>query len=205
MKNSESKYIILILAGGKGSRMGSIKQLLPWKDITLIENAMEQAKRSKASETIVVLGAHASEIKSRIKHNNILCIENKDWALGMGTTISYGVRYVQNNRTNVAGIMFLLADQPLIDTEYINEMLDTFITKSKGMVSTNYGNREGVPAIFEPTFFPELQALNQDLGARELIRKYKSLNVSLNHKGKGMDVDTMEDYHSLLKVQSEEN
>ncbi|MFT4830485.1 MAG: molybdenum cofactor cytidylyltransferase [Psychroserpens sp.] len=205
MAVSEVKIVILILAGGKGSRMGSVKQLLPWKGTTLLENAIEQAKMSKASDVIVVLGAFAAEIRSRIENNDILFIDNKEWASGLGTSISCGVHYVQNNRTNVVGIMVLLADQPLIDTKYINKMLDTFVKKSKGMVTTNYGNREGVPAIFHRKFFPELQALNQDFGAKELIKKHKYLNISLNPEGKGLDVDTFEDYNTLLKEQSEEN
>ncbi|MEB8329118.1 nucleotidyltransferase family protein [Flavobacteriaceae bacterium KMM 6897] len=199
MGHPDVKIDVLILAAGKGSRMGSIKQLLPWKGTTLLENAIDQAKMSIASEVIVVLGAYAAEIRSRVKNDELLFIDNEEWASGLGTSISCGVNYIQNNRTDVTGIMILLADQPLINTKYINKMLETFIEKSKGMVTTNYGNREGVPAIFDRNFFPELQALKQDFGAKELIKKYKDLNISLNPEGKGLDVDTIEDYNTLLK------
>lgn len=205
MDNSEAKIVVLILAGGKGSRMGTIKQLLPWKKSTLLENAIEQVKMSKASDIIVVLGAYASEIRSNTKDNTIHFIDNPEWESGLGTSISCGVHYIQNNMPDAKGVMVLLADQPLIDTEYINTMLDTFIKNANGMVTTNYGNREGVPAIFDEKYFLELQSLNQDFGAKELIQKNKHIIHSLNPKGKEMDIDTPKDYDALLKEQSKEN
>ncbi|MGY8914453.1 MAG: nucleotidyltransferase family protein [Flavobacteriales bacterium] len=205
MDNSETKIVVLILAGGKGSRMGTIKQLLPWKDATLLENSVEQAKMSKATDIIVILGAHASEIRSRINDKDIQFIDNSAWESGLGTSISCGINYILNKIPQATGVMVLLADQPLIDTQYINNMLDTFINKSQGMVTTNYGNREGVPAIFDEKYFLELQNLNQDFGAKELIQKNKHLNLSLDPKGKELDIDTRQDYNALLKEHSKEN
>lgn len=202
MGSSESKIVVLILAGGKGSRMGTIKQLLPWKDATLLENAIEQAKMSQASDIIVVLGAHATEIRSKISDKDILLVDNTEWESGLGTSISTGVNYIQNNIPHAEGVMVLLVDQPLIDTQYIDHMLDTFIKHSKGMVTTNYGNREGVPAIFDKNYFSDLKSLNKDFGAKELIQKNTHLNISLNPKGKELDIDTPEDYNTLLKEQS---
>ncbi|WP_062054133.1 nucleotidyltransferase family protein [Sediminicola sp. YIK13] len=202
MGSSESKIIVLILAGGKGLRMGTIKQLLPWKGTTLLENAIEQAKMSQASDIIVVLGAHATEIRSKINDKDIQFIDNTEWESGLGTSISCGVNYIQNNIPHVEGVMVLLADQPLIDTQYIDYMLDTFIKQSNGIVATNYGNREGVPAIFDKNYFSDLKILNKDFGAKEIIRKNKHLNISLNPKGKELDIDTPEDYKTLLKEQS---
>ena len=205
MGSSESQIIVLILAGGKGSRMGNIKQLLPWKDATLLENAIEQAKMSQASDIIVILGAHAIEIRSKISDKDILFIDNTEWESGLGTSISCGVKYIINNLRHAKGVMVLLADQPLIDTQYIDYMLDTFKKQSHGMVTTNYGKREGVPAIFDKKYFSDLKSLNQDFGAKELIQKNKHINISLNPKGKELDIDTPEDYHTLLKEQSKEN
>ena len=202
MDKSEAKIVILILAGGQGSRIGAIKQLLPWKDSTLLENAIKQATSSNVQDIIVVLGSYAAEIRSKIRDDQVQFIENPDWEKGLGTSISSGVKHIQKSKTNAKGIMVLLADQPLIDTEYINKMLDTFDKLSNGMVTTNYGNREGVPAIFGQQFFQELQSLNQDFGAKELIKKNKHINVSLNPEGKELDVDTIEDYNILLKEQS---
>ncbi len=205
MEDTKAKIVILILAGGKGSRMGGIKQLLPWKGSTLLENAIKQAKMSNAAKTIVVLGAHTTEIKSKIKDPNILVVENQQWESGLGTSISCGVKYIQRNQINAAGVMILLADQPLIDTAYINKMIDAFNKSSNGMVTTNYGIREGVPAVFDQRFFLELQALDQDFGARELIKKNSQLNLSIHPEGKALDIDTHEDYQALIKEHSKEN
>ena len=84
-------------------------------------------------------------------------------------------------------------------------MIDTFIKKSNGLVTTNYGSREGVPAIFAQKYFLELQDLNQDFGAKELIGKNKHLTISLDPEGKETDIDTPKDYNTLLKELPEEN
>jgi molybdenum cofactor cytidylyltransferase len=205
MDNLESKIVVIILAGGAGSRMGRIKQLLHWKHATLLENTIEQAKNSEGSDIIVVLGAHASEIRSKISDNDVIFVDNAVWEHGLGTSISCGVNYIQKNKCGATGVLILLADQPLIDTRYINKMIDTFIKKSNGLVTTNYGSREGVPAIFAQKYFLELQDLNQDFGAKELIGKNKHLTISLDPEGKETDIDTPKDYNTLLKELPEEN
>mgnify|MGYP000942001528 CR=1 FL=1 len=52
----------VILAAGASSRMHETKQLLPWKQTTLINHCIEQSAGSNAQEVFVVLGAHAENI-----------------------------------------------------------------------------------------------------------------------------------------------
>ncbi|MEJ1221913.1 nucleotidyltransferase family protein [Sediminicola sp. 1XM1-17] len=205
MEETAPKIVILILAGGKSSRMGGIKQLLPWKGATLLENAIKQANMSNATDIMVVLGAHASEIRSKINERDVLFIENKDWESGLGTSISCGIDHILRNQIRAKGVMILLADQPLVDTAYINKLIDAFLQGSHGMITTKYGNREGVPAIFDQRFFTDLLALNKDFGAKELIKKHMHSNLGIHPDGKALDIDTQEDYLALLQRDSKEN
>jgi len=81
---------ILILAAGASSRMGEAKQLLPWRDTTLLGNAISTAKTSRANEVLIVLGANADTIKAEVISKNITFLENKLWNLGLGSSISCG-------------------------------------------------------------------------------------------------------------------
>ena len=52
----------LIMAAGSSSRMGKPKQLLQWKNVTLIENAISNVLQLSKNKPIVVLGANSEKI-----------------------------------------------------------------------------------------------------------------------------------------------
>ncbi len=188
---------ILILAAGNSSRMGSIKQLLPWKEATLIDNAIEQAKATHAVEVVVVLGAHSEKIKKNRETHGSVFLENKNWESGLGTSIACGINYIQNIKNKIDGVLVMLADQPLINTVYLNEMMFRFAETPKHIIATKYKNRAGVPAIFSPDYFPELAALKDDFGAKIILEKYKTRISGLESCGKTDDIDSQEDYDRL--------
>jgi len=86
----------------------------------------------------------------------------------------------------------------LIDAPYLNCLIDTFTEEKKGIVGTSYGTRVGVPVIFGSKYFAELQKLYEDFGARDIILKNLSDCMSLKTDGKEFDIDTKEDYRTLL-------
>ena len=53
----KKKIATIILAAGESKRMDGIKQLLPWKDSTLLGHAITQSLQSSTNEIYVVLGA----------------------------------------------------------------------------------------------------------------------------------------------------
>ncbi len=90
---SKHRIAIVILAAGASKRMPEIKQLLPWKQTTLIGHVIEQCIASKAAETFVVLGAHADEISKVITNQKAHILFNEKWEQGMGTSIAAAMRY----------------------------------------------------------------------------------------------------------------
>lgn len=195
-----SKVTILILAAGSSSRMGKIKQLLPWKDSTLLENTIKIAKLSKASEVLVVLGSNARLIKETIKTDNVIFLENTNWKFGLGTSISCGINFIINNNKDTDAVLVLLADQALIDTEYLNEMIDLYNNRKIELIGTRYADKIGVPALFKRVYFTDLKKLDGDNGAQLFLKKFGDKVFGLNPLGKAYDVDTLEDYDKLLKM-----
>ncbi len=201
-----SKVTILILAAGSSSRMGKIKQLLPWKDSTLLEHTIKIAKLSKANQVIVVLGSNAQLIKETIntKTNNVIFLENTEWKLGMGTSISCGVNYLLDLNNDTAAALILLADQALIDTDYIDEIISIYSNRKIGLIGARYGDKIGVPALFKRSYFTDLQKLDGDNGAQHLLNKSGDKVFVLNPLEKIYDVDTLEDYNKLLKMSNDQ-
>ncbi len=56
----------ILLAAGKSSRMGSMKQALPFRGKTLLGHSLIQALESNLREVILVLGHRFEEIKKTI-------------------------------------------------------------------------------------------------------------------------------------------
>lgn len=205
---SYQNIAILILAAGASSRMGRTKQLLPWNDTTLLGNAIQNAAASNAGCVVVVLGANAKLIRKRIiqknyPSNKIQIIENTEWQSGLGSSIACGTKSLLKTHPHTEGILVMLADQPLIDTTYLNAMLTAFEKNGNNFegsngVATAYKNKAGVPALFPESYFEELAALHDDFGAKEIINRPKASFLVLEPGDKIRDIDTKSDYKNLI-------
>lgn len=196
--NNSSTFAGLILAAGSSSRMGRPKQLLPWKNTTLLGHTILHL-RQVVKDVFVVLGANHSAIKSSIVDTNVHIIYNSSWETGMGTSIATAMATISNSDKYDA-VLIALADQPLLESEYYQKMTANFRTKEYPIIATSYGKHCGVPAIFDPIFFPEMQVLHADYGAKKLIQKHKAQAKCLVTEYAELDIDTPESYEQLYKA-----
>lgn len=189
----------IILAAGSASRMGTIKQLLPWGNTTLLGNAINIAKGSNVQKVVVVLGANSDKIMERIERKDIELLVNDDWHQGMGSSISKGISYLERDKSIWDGALVMLGDQPLLNTIYLNRMIHKFYGEEVKIVATNYKGRPGVPAIFHRQYFPILLNLSGDNGARAILKDPNHDVETLDGGGLTLDIDSKEDYEALLK------
>ena len=193
------KVAAIILAAGASSRMEDhIKQVLPWGNATLLEHAVTEVSNSKVSKTHVILGANFDAICSKVALANYHIVYNKDWAKGLGSSIATGVSYIMETEENYDAVLIALADQPLLSTTYFDDLLLLFKSSKNELVSTNYGTKKGVPAIFGKRYFSSLATLDKDNGASEIIKN--TVHSSINGQNNTMDIDTWDDYKALLKM-----
>ena len=190
---------ILIMAAGTSSRMKAIKQLLPWGDSTFLGNAINNAKKSKATKVLTVLGAYDQEIKKVTDFLGTESILNPNWKMGLGNSIAYGTKHLLEQGADYDGILVMLADQPLLDMQYLNRLIDNFSNSKHSIVATKYNNRVGVPAIFGKVHFNALLELNSDYGAREIIKTNLNDVMGISADGKELDIDTLEEYERVKK------
>jgi molybdenum cofactor cytidylyltransferase len=186
--------VTLILAAGSSSRMGKAKQLLPWSQNTLLGNAIDTANSADIDRVFVVLGAEAKRIQEKLISRNHEIILNKDWQQGLGSSVSAGISGIINSEATPNAVLIMLADQPFIDKAYINTLIEYYKTNKGKIIATQYGSKMGVPAIFDRSFFLDLQELKGDEGAGKLISKNKISCYSVDPGKKVTDLDTPEDY-----------
>lgn len=194
---------ILILAAGESSRMGDkVKQVLPWKESNLLGNAVSQAKASMAHMTYTVLGAYEEIIKAEVPFESNSIIQNSNWKDGLGSSIATGIDYFISKALGYDAVLVMLADQPFIDTNYLNKMIGNWKGNRSKIITTQYESQSGVPAIFGKEYFQELQKLNKDFGAKDIIANHESSILALNPEGKEIDIDSWETYQELCNKKS---
>jgi len=199
-----SKLAVLVLAAGSSSRMGRPKQLLNWKGNPLLQHSIEQAKKSNGDEVLVVMGSDFELIKSQTDSEGITVLKHVNWKNGLGSSIAFGIEYIQNSLPHIDSVLIMLADQPLVDADYLNRMIETYRSNATKIVASLYPNNKlGVPAIFNKMYFNQLTQLNLDRGAKEILYKYSDKLLSLDATALVIDLDTIEDYERLIQSNSD--
>ena len=197
----QSKIVILILAAGSSSRMGSPKQLLKWKNSNLLNHTICKATELNAKKIIVVLGANADMIIPEIDHKEVKTLINKDWENGLGSSISVGVNYILQSSSGIDGLLIMLADQPLIEHDHYLKLMNAFSSGNKAIITTEYNDsKRGVPALFSKIYFKDLIDLNSDFGAKQLFKKYPESLISVKNEKSRFDIDTPEQYQNLYRA-----
>ena len=191
------KIAILILAAGESKRMHGIKQILPWKNTTLLGNAIEQAIQSKATAVYVVLGANADRIAPTIAQYKVQTIENKNWKNGLGNSIACGVDFIRETQGDYDAILITLADQPLLSADYYNLLIDAYAQNKAKIIASETNYAPSVPAIFDALYFEKLSQLNQDQGAKEILKAAQNEVYVLRGDANLMDVDTQTAYEKV--------
>ncbi|SDB54467.1 molybdenum cofactor cytidylyltransferase [Flavobacteriaceae bacterium MAR_2010_188] len=189
----EDKFITaIILAAGKSSRMGRTKQLLPWKESTLIESVIIQFQKSKVDEVVVVLGNQHELIQKSLSNlKNLRIVVNKNPDSGMLSSIQTGISSSYNSSAAIIG----LVDQPAVDDAYINLLIEKNRDSNKSLVATNYKNSVGVPALFGKEHFDTILQLSREAGGAKAYIQQKLKNVKLVEPDFELfDIDTEDDY-----------
>lgn len=196
--NQKPNIANLILAAGGSTRMSSPKQLLPWKGSFLLNHAITIANKIENVTTFVVLGAYFKDIHSKLDRTKIKIIHNQKWKNGLGHSIATGVAFIKNQPIAYDGILIMLADQPLITADFMNQVIRLFEPNKKQIIASSYENNTmGVPALFDVAYSDELQNLNKDMGAKRLIHDHKNQVITIDAKEFISDIDTLEDYQRL--------
>ena len=196
----QDKITIIILAAGAATRMGKPKQLLTYKSDTVLGRTIATANALSQEKPVVILGAHAQEIKAKHAQHHAHFAINPKWEEGMGNSLVFGLRTALEAHPQLEAIMVLLADQPLIQAGYLQRMVGQYAHANTPIIATQYENGAGVPAIFDKSLFPKLMELKGDTGARKIIGDHPE-KVVLNPEDKSLfDIDTPGDYQHLKNL-----
>lgn len=191
MQNSKDLAVV-ILAAGTSSRLGEItKQLLVYKDETLLKIAVKKALKI-SKDVFVVLGHEKEKCEKELEDFDVNIIYNPNYKKGMGSTLSLGIKHTKEfNYT-----MVMLCDQPFIPLSHFQALKKNI--QNENIIASLYEKNKSskVPAIFPKKYYDELLKLYADFGAKEILQKESCINIQLE-KDFCMDIDTFEDIKFL--------
>ena len=199
MKDTAEGYCILILAAGSSSRMGKSKQLLPIGNTTLLRQVIQEAQLAKPSHIVVVLGANEQHHKSEIGSQSIEIVKNNDWERGIGSSIKVGVKYILEKHTQLKGLIISVCDQPYLRHKQFIKLIEVHSKTKKQIAASAYCNALGVPVLFDLSIAPALSELNDNQGAKEILKRHSEQIASVDFPKGEIDLDTIEDYNRFIQ------
>jgi molybdenum cofactor cytidylyltransferase len=95
--------------------------------------------------------------------------------------------------------MYLLGDQPLINSNTINLLLDQFHDSDKDICVPVFEGQRGNPTIFKRPIYEEIMMIKGDIGARSIIGKNddRVLSVEIKDPLCFIDIDSRDDLENL--------
>ena len=177
-----------VLAAGSGSRFGAPKQLAELDGSPLLEHALRAVEAVPAIDrVVVVLGAHAEEIRARVELGRAEPVVCAGWAEGQAASLRCGIEAVAGAEAAV----LTLGDMPRITPQVVARFAD--IAAQHGATARARAVYDGVPGhpvVLGSAYFAAVAKLRGDVGARELLRAIGAFPVECGHLASAADVDT---------------
>jgi molybdenum cofactor cytidylyltransferase len=172
--------------------MGSNKLVARVAGKPLIRHVVEAALSSAAAPVIVVTGNAAATVRNAISPLAPLFVENPDYSKGLSSSLKCGLKALP---ADCDGAVVLLGDMPGVSAALIDKLIASFDPGEDRAicVATRHGKR-GNPVLWARRFFPEMLAIEGDVGARQLIGQNAELvcEVEAPDDGPLTDIDTPE-------------
>jgi molybdenum cofactor cytidylyltransferase len=188
----------VVLAAGRSSRMGGPNKLLA--EIggrPLVRIVTEAVLASRACPVVVVTGHERERVEAALAGLAIAFVHNPNYADGLGTSLKAGISALP---AEVDGAVVCLGDMPQVDAQLIDRLIGA-IEPDKGALVTvpTIDGKRGNPVVWSRRFFPDLMAVEGDVGARHLIGRYGEAVAEVPVTGTAAltDIDTPQALEAL--------
>lgn len=197
---------VVILAAGQARRMGRAKQLEPVGGVPMLIRAVKTALASGASRVLVVTGAHADQVQELLaaggwlKQSRLFLVFNPDWADGQASSVRVALQWLSDKlsmhslKPLLAAATFMPVDQPFLKPCVLRRLFRKWSAGAQLAAPVVDGRPRGAPALFDHVVWSDMLLLRGDVGARELLRRYRQDLVTINVPAQQLvDIDSPTD------------
>lgn len=176
----------LLLAAGRGSRLGVPKAALVFRGERLVDLGTRLLHDGGCHPVVVVLGALIVQVRGAVT------VHNPGWATGMGSSLRTGLDALP---PAAQAVVIALVDQPLIRPEAVRRLIEAREGGAAVAVAM-YGGAPRNPVLIGREHFGEVARMaDGDVGARPFLRANPGLitRVRCDDAGDPADIDTLAD------------
>lgn len=186
----------VVLAAGSSRRLGQPKQVLPYRDSTLLGETLQMARGCGFDQLIVTLGGAADQVRDKVSLEGLQTVEVDDPGSGCSGSLKVAIGQVDDDSD---GIVLMLGDQPGVTAGTVTRLIEQGRGHQIGVC--RYTDGIGHPFWLDRSMFGEIGLLHGDKGVWKLIEsgRFDVAEVAVDGPTP-QDVDTWEDYERLLAV-----
>ena len=190
----------VLLAAGRGRRMGGLKQVLPWGDSTVVAAAFDGLSPYCGAGVVVVVGVDADRVIEALEPRALLEVRGDS-----GMEQIHSARLGLSRAVELPGVRYALlhpADHPEIPPSVVEAMLDRVRECDRALIPT-CGGRGGHPVLIPVSIVEAIVSC----GAGEItggLRGYWEAHPDQVQRvefpaaaGLVMDLDTPGDYAAM--------
>ena len=183
----------VVLAAGAGTRFGGNKLSAEYRGRSLLSRALEAVPLEEVHAAALVTGD--PDAKKLSKEMGFRCVFNDRPELGLSLSVRLGTEALG---PVCRGIVYFVADQPLLRRETVGALISLWRRHPDRIVAAAHNGVRGNPCLFPAEFFPELCALEGDVGGGAVIRRHPDRLLLLEVPAEElMDADTPEALDNL--------
>jgi len=194
----------IILAAGESRRFGQPKQLLEYHGQAFVRVVAQTALAAGLAPVLVVTGSNADAVENAVRDLPVKIVRNETWLDGQSSSIRAGLNALapsplqtEKRHRGVGAAIFLLADQPQVQTTVLRALLERHAAGLFPIVAPLVQERRANPVLFDRVTFSDLMALSDDIGGRAIFSKYPPTYLPWHDERLLLDVDKPEDFEKL--------
>jgi len=187
-----SQIEAILLAAGKGERMGVIKPLVEIDGQPALARVVETLRGAGIGRIIVVLGYKATLIEKEVDLSGCIVARNANYESGMASSLALGVSLVSQEAN---GFLIAHADMPYVKQETVRSIIERARTGTK-IVAPIYNGTRGFPVYLDRGCRDGLiPTLRGEIGARDYISQHEEdlVLVEVDDPGATIDIDRPKD------------
>ena len=179
--------------------MGSLKAMLPWRGVTLIEHQIRSLIDAGVHQVLVVLGHEANRLKSVVDSaDGARWVINTDYLAGKTTSIKTGVKCLTLLGTKQ--VVLLSVDQPR-RSDTVRVLLERHISLSNTITIPTYHGKGGHPIVLSESVLSEVVNIEEETqGLLAVVRRHAkdTDRFEIDDPSLVWDLNTPEEYHQAL-------
>lgn len=186
----------LVLGAGGSSRLGRPKQLLPYRQSTLLGHVVNVARACPFHQLVVAIGGAADGVRAAVDLAGADVVQNDAYGAGCSSSIAAALGAL-DPRCDL--MVLMLGDQPGVTAATVAALLHG--RGDAPVAVCRYDDGRGHPLAFGRSTFADLADLHGDRGVWRLLDRRSQDVIEVPVAGPiPLDVDTDEDYQTVLQT-----